>query len=72
MAGQSLGDMTLGLPPPGVDPNFEHPASKKTMEIAVLSVIAAITTLVFLLRLYAKACVHRKTDASDCEFLIHQ
>lgn len=57
--------MPLAPPPPGVEPNFEHPASKKTMQIAVMAAIAPIMTLTVFLRVYAKTVVRRDFDASD-------
>jgi hypothetical protein len=68
MATQNSYDMPLGFPLTGVSPNFEDRASKKTMEIIVLSVIAPITTLIVLLRVYAKAVMHGNFDTSDSGF----
>lgn len=61
------GMMPLSPPPPGVEPNFDHPASKKTMQIAVMAAILPFTVLAVVLRVYAKAFVRRTFDASDCK-----
>ncbi|KAI0517005.1 hypothetical protein F5B22DRAFT_605821 [Xylaria bambusicola] len=55
----------LAPPPPGVVPDFEHPASKKPAIIACLSVILPIATLFVYLRVHVKAFVMREFDASD-------
>jgi hypothetical protein len=66
------GMMPLGLPPDGVVPNFDHPASKKTMQIAVMAAIAPFAALAVCLRVYAKTVVRKDFDASDCEYDCHQ
>ncbi|KAF2265221.1 hypothetical protein CC78DRAFT_543520 [Lojkania enalia] len=70
MAAQDSGLTPLAPPPPGIVPNFEHPASKKKVQIVAMSVIAVITTISVYLRMHAKTIVQRNFDVSDLTLAI--
>lgn len=55
-------------PPPGHVPNFEHPTDlSRTSLIAVMAVMAGLTTVSFCLRTYSKLVLTVEYHLDDCK-----
>ena len=61
---------TPALPaPPGTSSNFAHPVSILKWDILCVSVCLSISTIVFVLRSWARVVVLRQWILEDCVFL---
>ena len=64
----SDGSVPGGLPPPpGVVPNFAHPYSLQKYGVPTKVACLSITSLIVILRMYAKAFITRNLGRDDCK-----
>jgi hypothetical protein len=57
-----------GPPPPGIVPNFEHPAESMAVQVILAAVLCPVFTLFFVgLRLYTARTVIGRLQTDDCE-----
>lgn len=52
-------------PPDGVTPNFDNPTNRNALAIGVLAACVAVTTLCFLMRIYARVYLLRKIQLEE-------
>ncbi|KAH9904695.1 hypothetical protein F4778DRAFT_40567 [Xylariomycetidae sp. FL2044] len=54
-----------GVPPPGVEPNFNNPDNYKHENIILHSVVLSITTIAVFVRIYTRAVIRRNMGVDD-------
>ncbi|KAE8342431.1 hypothetical protein BDV24DRAFT_150357 [Aspergillus arachidicola] len=52
-------------PPDGVTPNFDNPTNRNALAIGVLAACVAVTTICFLMRIYARVYLLRKIQLEE-------
>lgn len=57
-------------PPNGTLPNFDNPSNNNALAHGILALCLALTTVMFLLRLYARFVLIRRAHHEDCKILI--
>lgn len=62
-----LETIPAATPPPGVRPDFVHPATTLPQILAVCSIFFAIALTCYIIRIYTKARIARKWTWDDCE-----
>jgi|TARA_R110002003_G_scaffold878_5_gene21714 hypothetical protein len=62
---QALAQIPGETPPPGLIPNFAHPASNVSLIIGLSSFFFAISTICFLLRVWTRAVVVKRWQWDD-------
>lgn len=64
-----MATMQFGMkPPPGVEPNFEHPqGSLYSWDLATQTLCIVFTTFFYVLRMYTRIHIHKCVNREDCE-----
>ena len=58
-------------PPPGVIPDFEHPASRGYQIVIATAILYPLATFILCLRLYTRAILVRSMGSDDCKSLFY-
>ena len=68
---ERLGRTPIIPPPPGVEPNYEHPELMKRPHTISTSIVLAFTLIFFSNRVYAKTVLAKKASLDDGSFNSH-
>lgn len=67
---ERLGRTPIIPPPPGIEPNYEHPELMKRPHTIATSIVLAFTLIFFSNRVYAKAVLAKKVNLDDVTLTI--
>ncbi|KAL8677664.1 MAG: hypothetical protein Q9186_005926 [Xanthomendoza sp. 1 TL-2023] len=62
--------MPLAVPPPGLTPDFEHPASNSFHVTIAVAICIPIIVILASLRMYNLLCIHRQRTVADYTFML--
>ena len=63
-------DVGVIPPPPGVTPNFEHPAYHSGGIVPIAAVFIPLAAIFMILRVYTKLRIIRVFGLEDCEWTV--
>jgi hypothetical protein len=64
----SDGDSPAADPPPGIEPNFDHPSNRNGLIIGLVTFCLCLSMLFIFIRVYAKFIYAKKAQVQDCKF----
>lgn len=64
-AREKMLNLPAAHPPPGVEPNFDNPASMGTSAEAALHCLYALSTIIFFIKMYGTVRIERKMCIED-------